>query len=144
MIGFVFGGEIGKRNDRRLCTRSGLNRKLRDCQIGNARQFTSSEDKGFNPQSRLLPLHQEPTTPEEAQDNVKTSSVRAPLVEYLFKDVLQQNSFLDNYKQQKVNLNPVVQQYYVCCILRNAMTCCRAGGTAKLIIFVAHYGWRSV
>ena len=40
--------------------------EIRDCQIGNARQFTSSEDKGFNPQSHLLPLHQELRTPEEA------------------------------------------------------------------------------
>jgi len=134
MIVNLFGPVIGKMHDSNTHRRSCLNIMLRNCQAGRLLQGTSLEDKAYDRKSHCTPMLKatrgHPLTDYDKQCNAVDSTVRVPVAEWGFGDIVAQCPMIDKPKGLKIHVMAIAKYYYVAAILKNAMTCLRANNCA--------------
>jgi hypothetical protein len=144
LVALLYGPIVGSRHDSYMLRESGLLVKLRvNMPEGPQYQnpvYSLYGDPAY-PQSYHLYggfRNSQPGSPE-AQWNTKMSKVRE-CVEWLFKEIVQQWSFLDFRSSMKILKCPIAQYYTVGAFLTNIRCCCYGSQTSAYFEVYEHNG----
>jgi hypothetical protein len=119
-----FDGPVGRHGDKYFLAKSGLNRTLQQCQLGNHRQFTSYNDKGYERDTHIRCAAHGPARVTQRQhlDNWIMSKTRIS-VEWGYGKVKTRCPYLLRPHHLKLQLMDVAQVIRVSVLLTNAHTC---------------------
>lgn len=133
LIAMLYGPIAGSRHDAFLLGQSNLIQQLRDCipvdPLTNRHRFQLYGDPAY-PQSGVLFggfRNARPGSPEAAW-NTQMSRVREA-VEWLFKEIITQWTFLDFRPNMKIFLSPIGKYYVIGAFLTNLRCCCYGSQT---------------
>jgi hypothetical protein len=140
LIALLFGPVAGSRHDSFMLGQSGLLQQLQELMQNNGMEFALYGDPAY-PQSLYLfggfrnPQHGSP----EANWNTTMSNVRE-VVEWGFKEIITQWSYLDFRACMKIFEGPVGKYYIIAAFLCNLRNCCYGGQTSAYFNCHDHNG----
>ena len=132
LIANLYGPVEGRRHDSAMLAMSGLLPQLEQHSISPTGQVLCIYGDPAYPHRLQLQCPYErraPLTQEQQAFNQSMSQVRVS-VEWIFGDILSYFKFLDFKKNLKIGLSAVGKMYFVCALLRNALTCLHGSNTS--------------
>lgn len=131
LVALLFGPILGSRHDSYMLGESGLMPRLHELMPEGTELFSLYGDPAY-PQTPYLfgGFRNPPAGSAEAQWNTQMSKVREA-VEWLFKEIITQWSFLDFRASMKVFKSPIGKYYIVAVFFTNLRLCCYGSQTAS-------------
>jgi len=132
IIANLYGPVEGRRHDSAILAMSGLLPQLEQYSFSPAGQALCIYGDPAYPHRIHLQRPYErrgPLSEEEQVFNQSMSQVRVS-VEWVFGDIVNYFKFIDFKKNLKIGLSSVGKIYYVCALLRNALTCLHGSSTS--------------
>jgi hypothetical protein len=123
MIVGIFGPIVGARHDIHVNRVSQINRRLRDCQVGNPIQYISYKDKAYVNESHGIAAHRGVNlTYDQRKENYIMSKVRI-VVEWGFGKVVNTVGYVHHWQTQRIRTSAVGKEYFAAVLLTNCNTC---------------------
>lgn len=132
LVSHLGGPYCGNRHDSAILTMSGLLADMRRSLRDEDGPFVVYGDSGYPIASHIVcPYKGARLSEGQVRFNLAMSKIRIS-VEWAFGEILQQFSFVDYKKNQKLLLQPIAKQYVACAILSNCRTCLYGNAVSAL------------